>query len=333
MFFLDQEKLNSLLQAVASGFHESPRQIMIFIGIVIVLLCIFLIFYFYQKKKSRKVNLRHAQKVYDILAGKLRLTESEKKLLDRMSSYLPDPTEKQELFDDESIFNAAAQKLERKDKDTETAVAALRLKLGFQSQSMEKVPHSSSVLPIGMPVIIVTKRRERITGRIQRPNLQSLNILLDAGSSPPQDGSSVGVYFKNLSGLFGFTTTVLRVEKGVVRLKHSEKIRHIQRRDYYRKNIQVPVDVRRTSSGEPHAATSFVELGGGGGSFLNPEYRYKAGDRVDLSFYPSHHTIVHVTAQVRRLSAQGKIAHVQFENISDPDRDHIISLLFGGPQK
>lgn len=67
MFFLDQEKVNGLLQAIASGFHESPRQIMIFIGIVIVLICVFLILYFYQKKKSRKVNLRHAQKVYDIL--------------------------------------------------------------------------------------------------------------------------------------------------------------------------------------------------------------------------------------------------------------------------
>jgi hypothetical protein len=249
-----------------------------------------------------------------------------------MSRYLNDPTDKPELFDDESTFNTAAQELKTEMKGSETAIAALRLKLGFQSQSLEKVPHSSSILPIGMPVVIAKKGGGRITGRIQKPDLQSLKILLDPVSTFPPKGSSVGVYFKNLSGLFGFSTTVQRVEDGVVRLNHSEKIRRIQRREYYRKKIRLPVDVRKAAFREPHVATSFVELGGGGGSFLNPEGRYKAGDRVDLGFYPSHHASVHVTAQVKRTSAQGKIAHVQFENIDDSDRDHIISLLFSGPQ-
>jgi preprotein translocase subunit YajC len=328
MFALNQGNLNQMLQSIASGFFESPKQIAIFIIIVIVFISIFITFYFNQKKKTRKASVHHAHMLYETLARKLRLTESEKELLAKLSHYLKDTTDRPKMFEDESIFNKAAQELERGMKGYEKAVAALRLKLGFQSQSLEKVPYSSSILPIGMPVVIVKKGRERINGRIQKPDLQSLNILLDAGSTPPKKGSSVGVYFRNLSGLFGFITTVQRVENGKVRMNHSEKIRHIQRREYYRKKIRIPADVKMASSREQHIATSLVELGGNGGSFLNPEGRYKEGDRIDLSFYPSHHNSVHVTAQVRRISSQGKIAHIQFENISDSDRDHILGLLF-----
>jgi len=284
MFTLNQEKVNQLLQAISSGFTESPKQVIIFTVVVVAFLGFFVFFYVYQSKRSKKKKLRHTRETYENIIHRANLTVFEKSILERMYKYLKEPATKDQLLEQESTFNYAARKLKSEEKVPENALAAIRIKLGFRAPDNEQIPYNSTVLPVGMPLVIAQKGRKNITGRIQERDQSSFTIILDHGLLPPKKGSQVRVYFKNISGLFGFPSVVQKSKKNIVTLRHSEAIKRFQRREYYRKKISLPAYIRTTSSQERPTASTIIDLGGGGASLVNPDGRYKAGDSIYLSF-------------------------------------------------
>lgn len=328
MFTFDQEMLNQLLRAISSGFGESPSKIIVFSTIMTVFLGILLFFYIYQSRKSSANKIHHAQTMYDSIVHTLKLTGPEKDLLDRMTKYLRKPTDKPLLLEHEPTFNAAAQKIYQTERIPDIALAALRLKLGFETQNREQIPHSTALLSAGMSVVIVQKGTGKIWGRVWNQESFSFNVALDPGCDPPQEGKAVRVYFKNLSGLFYFYTVVEKSGHRLIKLRHSEHIKRIQRRTYYRKKIKLPVYVKPLESEEHPFPSRFIDLGGGGASLVNPDGRFKVGDKIYLTFYQSHDTKIDLIGSIVRLSSKGKIAHIEFVTIADSNRDHIMGLLF-----
>ena len=328
MIVFDQEKLNQLLKAMSRGFSRDPRQLIVFSVIVVIFIGLLLFFGVYQARKSRIKRLQIVRDRFEGMLQRYRLSAFERDLLERMSSYLRKETDKPLLLQHAATFDWAADKLRQADKIPDAAIAALRLKLGLNSQSREKVPHSSTELPRGMPLVIVQKGRKNMSGRIIKQEPYSLIIELDPGSLPPEKGMPIHVYFNNLSGLFGFSTVLLGSKNIIVRLRHSENIKRIQRREFYRKKIKLPVYVKPAGSQERPTASMFIDLGGGGASLLNPGSRYKPGEKVLLNFFPSHDSEIDLIAQVVRLSGKGRVMHLEFVSISEINRDHILGLLF-----
>lgn len=328
MFTLDQEKVNQLLQAISSGFVESPKQIIIFSVVVVAFLGLLVFFYVYQLKKSKKKKLRHTQEIYENIILRTNLTDVEKSILKRMSKYLKEPATKAQLLEQESTFNYAARKLQSEDKVPEDVLAVLRIKLGFRAPDIDQIPYTSAALPVGMPLVIAQKGKRKITGRIQELDSHSFVISLDHGSLPPEEGSPVRVYFKNISGLFGFSSVVQISKNNIVRLRHSETIKKFQRRDYYRKKIRLPAYIKKTSSQERPVASTIIDLGGGGASLLNPDSRYKVGDSIYLTFFLTHDSKFELTVRVVRSSNKDKYMHVEFLSIPEESRDRIIGLLY-----
>jgi c-di-GMP-binding flagellar brake protein YcgR len=179
-----------------------------------------------------------------------------------------------------------------------------------------------------MPLVIAQKGKRNISGRIQELDPHSFIVRLDHGLLPPEEGSPVRVYFKNISGLFGFSSVVQKSKNNIVKLRHSEAIKRFQRRDFYRKKIRIPAYIKKTSSQERPIASTIIDLGGGGASLLNPDSRYKVGDSIYLTFFLTHDSKFELTARVVRSSNNAKYIHVEFLSIPEESRDRIIGLLY-----
>ncbi len=262
-----------------------------------------------------------------IVRGK-KFNHSELELLYRLAGYLKKSQKKYLLLENQAIFNACSKKLQEERRITASLLASVRLKLGFKAKDPERIPHSSADLEEDMSVLIVQKGKRQKAGRIFKIEPHSLIITLENGILSPSSGSPLIIYFQKRSGLYALTTSVQKLERGMIRVAHSENIKRIQRRKFYRKKILLPVSVKKAGSEGQPFRTILIDLGGGGASLRNPGGRLEAGDEVELSFFTSGRESINLAAFVIRVSGREKIAHVTFGSITDEIRDRIIRYIF-----
>jgi c-di-GMP-binding flagellar brake protein YcgR len=138
----------------------------------------------------------------------------------------------------------------------------------------------------------------------------------------------VQVYFMNKTGLYSFVTVVRKIQGYMVQVGHSEEIKRVQRRKYYRKKVNLPVFVKPADAHERPVRTTFHDLGGGGASMNNPGNRFQVGDRLDLFFYfEGGKPLLKVQADVIRTSEEQSRLHLIFRTLSESSRDRIIGFV------
>jgi c-di-GMP-binding flagellar brake protein YcgR len=142
----------------------------------------------------------------------------------------------------------------------------------------------------------------------------------------------VQVYFQTPSGRFGFRTRILKPGKRLVEVAHSEHIRRLQRREFFRAQVALPVKMRKLDSAEEAVDATLIEMGGGGGSMKNPDQRFQIGDQISISIHFRDEDPIDMPGRIVRSSGRGRIVHVQFEFLSEGDRDRLIGYLFRRPQ-
>ncbi len=144
-----------------------------------------------------------------------------------------------------------------------------------------------------------------------------------------------------------FITSCRGSEMGAVPrlvLQAPERIERIQRRDYVRLDVSVPV--RFSVIGAPDGfeydavltfATRTRDISGGGALLLAP-LRLVSGARLDLLMELPEARAVHTLAEVVRLAPDGAVVEhpgpvwstgVRFIGIDDRDREAIIRYIFG----
>ncbi len=328
MFVLDEEKLSQILTEMSEGFARNPIEIALFSVLIIGIVVAVMLLYRRQLRTGREQRLRHSQQIFlrNVRERKLRLDEIS--LLESMTGYLKSPDLKHLLVENQGTFNSCAAKLLESGGAVSSEIAALRLKLGFRPRSPEQPFHSTAQLFENLPVIVVQKGRQGCRGRIDRVEPHILGIEVGDGSIPLKRGLPVQVYFQTPSGRFMFSTRIRKVGKGYAEVVHSERIKRLQRRQFYRKKIMLPIYVKRAGLEEPTQLTTLIDLGGGGASIANRELNCEAGERVSLSLIAPKKERIDIAGVVLRVSRGGKIAHVQFDHILETDRDRIMNILF-----
>ena len=98
------------------------------------------------------------------------------------------------------------------------------------------------------------------------------------------------------------------------------------RREHLRKKVRLPVSVRQAEGTGQPVKSVLVDLSGGGASLRNPEARFKASDRLELTFAPDARALT-VPARVLRTSRSGAVLHVRFDGLPPPSRQRIVFLL------
>jgi hypothetical protein len=119
------------------------------------------------------------------------------------------------------------------------SIAALRLKLGFKRENPEQAPHSSAQLPEDLPVIMLQKGKKQCTGILLKSEPHSIVIELESGGISSSSRSPVQVYFQNSAGMYSFTTYVKSCKNGLIKADHSENIKRLQRRNFYRRKVKL----------------------------------------------------------------------------------------------
>jgi len=333
MFVLDEEKLNLILTEMAEGLARSPLEIALFTVLVVGIIVSVIILYRRQLRKAREEEIKRSQRLFGQAVREWNLGYAEVSLLESMATYLKDPTQKHVLVENEAAFNTCARKLLHAGHATGAEIAALRLKLGFRARTPEQVFHSSAQLYEELPVIVLQKGREGCRGRIDAVEPHTLRVELGDGGVPLKRNLPVQVYFQTPSGRFAFTTRVKRTGKGSVELVHSETIKRLQRRQFYRKKLMLPVYAKRVGVQEPAVLTTLIDLGGGGASLATRDMQFDVGDRVSLSVLPSREDRINLIGEVLRVSKGGKIAHIRFDKMLESSRDRIMGLLFRPQRK
>jgi c-di-GMP-binding flagellar brake protein YcgR len=116
-----------------------------------------------------------------------------------------------------------------------------------------------------------------------------------------------------------------------LRTSHGSLIRRARRRRYYRRRLRLPVQLRpelhrlRRQRGTERQAT-IVEISGSGASITNPFSSASTGILLDLRFQVGSATM-RLRGRIVRVSRNGRILHVAFENIGAAQRERIVSYL------
>lgn len=128
--------------------------------------------------------------------------------------------------------------------------------------------------------------------------------------------------------LFAFLTHVHKIRDQELFLDHSETLKHSQRRKYYRRRVQVSVEVATAEHPEEAVPALLADFSGGGASLQNPGLAVEQGALLELTFVPRGARFS-VAGRVVRISSGGKILHLQFEGLGDAARDRVVGLVFG----
>ncbi len=336
MIVLNEEKLSFLLNQISQGFVKTPAEIALFIVLVAGIFAFFIFISRYQAKKRAIATALQAQELFSRLSKKKALNSLETELLEKMAKFIESPERKHLLFDSQAVFNSCVEKLRKEKPVSSSLVTGLRLKLGFEAGNPERPVHSSVELAEDRPVLLFDKKsRRRVPGIVLNSDTRALYIAVE--NQGFSTGKTVQVYFQNQAGLFTFASRIIKIEKGVLLIAHSENIRRIQRRKFYRRKISLPVYVRREGENTNPVRTMCTDLGGGGASLSNTDGRFKTGDRLELYFFmqvqrgvsgQKPRPRIHVTGEIVRLSGGGQKAHIVFDLLPEAVRDRIIRFLF-----
>jgi hypothetical protein len=310
------------------GFAAGPLEIIILALVLLLFVLGLVLLYVRLSRREERERRERAAETFEHLAEEKRLTPSERQTLEVLARFLNAPEKKYMLMRNQSMYNACAESATEDELVSEREVAALRVKLGFVSRSMEAPPDSTAQLPVGSSVLILQEGRPSVRGQVLEPSTTAFRVGVEAEQMPFPRGSRVEVLYQNNSGMYTFRSAITTFEKQVLHLEHDEQPERVQRRRYYRRNVALPVYVRRAGSAAKPAESRFIDLGGGGASLENPQGRFRSGDGVELSFHPDSEEALNVQANVVRTSRRGSVLHVNFEHLRESTRDRIYRMLF-----
>jgi c-di-GMP-binding flagellar brake protein YcgR len=335
MIVLSEAKLELLFQEIAKGFVHSPLEIALFILLVLSILSIFLTVYRVQLHRIKEERAKRWMELYTHICSAKALNSSERLLLEQLSQYLKIAGEKNLLFENCSIFNFCVRKLQKDTHISSTVLSSLRCKLGFKRESPEQILHSSAELVTNVPVYISLADRVQSAGDciqaggiITKVNPDSISILVQKYHRLPEDGASLRVYVLKPSGVFSFQSRVLKRDGSTLHVNHSEHIKRLQRRTFYRKKLRLPVYVKIAGSEVRPVRTTLKDLGGGGASFISTGQGFLENDDITLFLFPPSSGRMVLSCKVVWVSEGGKTIHVAFGGIPESSRDRIIRYLF-----
>ena len=322
-----QDGQREVIRRVMDAYRAHPLEILIVVGGLVLLIGGSWVYVQLEQRRYRRERGRRAQAAFEERVEQLKVPPSWLAILERMALYLPNRDDKYLLLENEWMFNSCAQKLMEQDEAPADAIAALRLHLGF-AQNREKAPNSTVHLPEASTVFVRRAKGQRpIRGRVMSPEPHAFRVVV-----PPKEhfkvGSTVDVFYQSHAGIFQIHTVVQNVEDNILSLRHSESLTRYQQRKYFRRNVSMPVLVKRAESDQPALESTLADLGGGGASMQNPQQRFKAGDRLELRFAADGRDRLQVIGEVVRTSNNGQTLHLRFTSIREPIRDKIFQTIF-----
>lgn len=326
MLILNEEKITWVLKEISKGFKLSPFEISIYFFIIISIGFVFTWFYRRERLKTRETNKKLAAKKFEKYIKEYKLTGADIDLLKLMAKNLKESFNLPLLIENRYIFNRCAKIVLKKDPSLSTRISSLRVKLGHIRTKADQLIHSTAEIPQYSEVeLIITEdsTKKMVRGIIAEIKPDYLLVKLDQDHHKI-DEKYVTVQFQNMAGIFIFKTRILKVKEAELYLQHTEEVKRVQRRRFFRKRVRIPAVISIEGSDEIYF-TTIVDLSGGGAK-VELDKEIKEGSIINLVFtLPGNYKI---SAKSRVISCgHGKI-HLSFTEIKDSDREQIVKYIF-----
>ncbi len=332
MVYGNQVAIGRFLTSLAEGFVQTRIEILLLFAFIVFLLLVFSLYLLLQGRAARREIARRSREMLEHRLGELELDDEDSALLGRLSAYLTRGESEYSLLVNSRTFDACAARMRGAEDIPEVSLNSLRLKIGFRITQPEQVPSSTLELPEGSALLLVGRGTPRLRAVLAAQRPAGMLVRLERGSTRPAKGARLTVYFHNAAGIFSFATNVNDVMGDAVQLDHSRQVLRFQRRRYYRRKEHLPVFIKPANAAASPLPSSILDLGGGGASVLNVRGMFREGDLLEISFSPAVGNFS-LTARVRRVSWKGKVLNVQFESVSEAERNRIMSFLFAQSQR
>jgi hypothetical protein len=322
--------VRSFLDTVLEAYETNPLEIALILGISALLLSALIAFSVFSAVKARREAIKRSQARYEEKLDELKLPPSHVDILERMAERLADDSKKHEILTRRNRFNRLAAKMVEDREVPPDAISALRIQLDFPEAGGESLPVSTTALPRGASLSLRANKRSVLRGVIAEKHADGLKLELRSEVRRLPAGLVLEAQYKSASGIFRFTTAVVYHDGSELLIRHSESLRRFQRRSFFRRTASLPVEVR--AEGKPPRLHYTRDVGGGGAAIMTPERDLGEGDKIALRFIlPAGAGKVEGTARVLRVSENGTLAHVRFEEIRERDRDRIFRAILAQP--
>jgi hypothetical protein len=321
-----------------SGFTPSATEI-ILVGVLLLALIVGLVIYStVRRRRERRRVERSAEQTFQVLVRRHNLTEDEQELLRDVARHLERPEKKHMLLKNQAVFdNAARGALEAGDVP-QSSISSLRVKLGYSGMHAGEAPESSVEIPEDAAVMLAFTERSgekhTVRGRVSRHIPSAFCVRMDKEATLPQPGTHVSVIYFNATGVYRFSSDVTEISDGEIYLSHSEELSRMQRREFHRREVHLPVYVKSSTpreTGDTAASTKaeLIEVGGGGARVYSPDTSFKEGSEVELTFHPDSNNALHVAGSVIKRSRRGTVLHISFDRIRERTRDRLFKTILG----
>jgi hypothetical protein len=319
--------IQQFLQSVADSFQKTSWQIILFVILLFSLIFLYVVSSFIRYALERSRQLRQLNEKYNRYAGDFSITQAEKNLIDALSRYLKLPEKKYLLFLNQHTFNYCLNNLRKHTVVPNEVLLPLTKKLGFDLYNPFHLPRTTRELKPGKPAYLVLPENRRIAGYIDRQLPDSVVFVPRGTTHAPSLGSKATLYLHNALGILSFPTMVQNVKDGNIYLEHSDTVSTIQRREYYRRNIRLPILVRQEGSTEKPLKSVIIDLSAGGMSIENPQRRYQKGDDLRLFFHEDTGAAFDIDGEVIRVSRNREVLHIRFGHMIDSVQDRIMGFI------
>jgi hypothetical protein len=327
---MDKDRFYGMLESISDSFYKSPLQIFFFVAVFVLFIVLIILVWNWRVKKDREESGERVRNAWKKYLDEYKLSQAEINFINRLARFLTDPSKRYILLVNQHTFMECFNALKEKESPDMDLAVPLAMKLGYRITDPREMPRSSRDLAEGTPVAIVDREKNASTGLVSRQLPNSLVLALPSSKSLFDEGEDLVLLFHNFAGLFEIRTKIQKTADQELWLAHSGNLIKIQRRSFYRKKINIPIQIRREGLKEPDETTFVIDMSLGGLSIRNPELKYKKGDDLSLYFYKASKEVFHLYGEVVRVTRGGSVLHLKFGHLSSKEQDRIAAVINAG---
>jgi hypothetical protein len=331
-FFILIVTYKEFLESVSKGLAGNSFQIILAVSSLLFFILLIIIIskiFKYKEKKELKIVL---DKKYNKLLAQFSIDLKEKEIIERLSKFLRTPEKKYLLLLNPNIFHSTLNKLrelilmDKKAHLDSKTLYSLEHKLGFNKISRFSELNTTYDLPDGISVYVIFNKDLKLSGRIINTE-EAIKVNLENRITENHKGRKALIYTHMYSGIYVFYTKVKKMSNFQLLLEHTFKLKALQRRSFFRKNVNLPVLIEKTGDVVQPVSTMIYDISGGGASIDNRNIGLNPHDDIKLSFPNNKILTLRLNAEVIRTSRNGKTAHIKFNHLKYSTQDRIIRLI------
>ena len=321
MIVLDGAKLRAYWDSIADGFSRSPIEVVLSVALLVVIFTLVVVLLLLRQKRERRKARDRELKWFAGFADRHGLTDSDREVLMDMCQYAPGKhRDIYSLVKNSALYTSCARKMLDAGDVSISKISRLRFRLGMTSK--KGLLNSTVELEEGVPMTVLARDGSSSQAWVKAVSENEIDLL---SSYHAKKGQDLELRVGRNTGLYSVAVKVSKIGQGVFSVYHSERVKRIQKRKYFRKLARGTVFIR-IPGGLTRAR--LYDISGGGARIGVPDGDWKPDQSLKMALSPSPQEFFQ--AKIIRIPSDRKTMSVQFTGVKETTRERIIKSVMSG---